>query len=107
MWFKEKFKTKKQKLREECWNIDYSFVKWLNEHLKQYLIDASKIVDLDYHQIEYKGEKYTQRQLINKMVELTDWLKEEEFYYGAPEEVDHKAMELLDIFKITFYYLWW
>lgn len=107
MRFKEKFKSKKKRLKEECWNIDYSFIKWLNEHLKQYLIDAGRYVDLEYHKFDYKGENYTQKQLIDKMVELTDWLSEEEFYYGAPEEVDHKVMELLDIFKITFYSLWW
>ena len=40
------FKSKKKKLKEECWSLDYSFIVWLNQHLKVYLQDAQKIVNL-------------------------------------------------------------
>lgn len=62
----------KRKLHRECWNLDNSFVKWLHEHLVIYLHDASRIVDLDYHTFEHRGKTYTQKQLIEMLIRLTN-----------------------------------
>ena len=45
-------------MQEECWNLGYEFVKWLNEHLKIYVEDKPKIVDLEYFKFDYKGKNY-------------------------------------------------
>ena len=38
----------KRKLHKECWDLDWAFVKWLQQHLIIFKKDASKIVDLEY-----------------------------------------------------------
>ncbi len=102
-----KFKTKKQKLREECWNVNWQFVLWLNQHLKIYKDDALHYVDLEYHKFEYQGQEYTQLQLIDKLIEITDWLIADEQYFDWTEETSNKTNEMLNIFVLIFESLWW
>jgi hypothetical protein len=102
--------TKKREekiIKEECFDISFSFIQWLNKRLKVYKEDAEKYIDLEYHRIMYKDQEYTQKALINKMIELSDKLLDEEWYYNLGTEVDDTVNELLDIFKTTFHYLWW
>lgn len=97
-------KSKKKKLKEECWNIDYEFLKWLNIHLRTYIEDASKIVDLEYKEYEYNGITYTQKGIMERMIELTDKLTNE---YFVPNDDYEMIYEVLDLFKIVFVDLWW
>lgn len=98
-------KWKNKKLKEECWNIDYSFIKWLNIHLKQYIEDAGKIVDLTFREYEYCGETYTTEDIIKRMIHLSDELINE--YYAVNDDVYEYTEELLDLFRLVFYDLWW
>jgi hypothetical protein len=41
------------------------------------------------------------------MIELSNKLLNNEWYYDLGTEVDDTVNELLDIFKTTFHYLWW
>ena len=34
-------KKELEKMEEECWNVDLSLVKWLNEHLKFFKEEAN------------------------------------------------------------------
>ena len=91
---------------DECWNLDYSFIEWLNKHLKVYKKDASRIVDLEYHKFTYKRKKYTQLQLIDKLIELTDEyikMKHEDWLEDGSKYID----EIFDIFKLIYWSLWW
>ena len=101
------FKSKKRKLKEECWNINYSFIKWLHQHLKVYKEDAGKTVDLTYHKFNYKDKEYTQLEIIDRLIELTDALIFEEKYFDMKEETDAKVKEMLDLFVLVFPTLWW
>lgn len=101
------FKSRKKKLAEECWNVDYNFIVWLNQHLKVYLQDAPKVVNLEYHKFEYQGQEYTQKQLIERMIELSDNLIEDGHYFDWEEQYSSMTNELLDIFKLCFQTLWW
>ena len=58
----------KKKISEECWDLDSAFLKWLKEHLIVYLKEASKVVDLNWHKFQYKGEELTQEQIIKKNI---------------------------------------
>ena len=98
-------KTKKQKIKEECWNLDYELVKWLNEHLKVYLEDASKIVDLEFHKFKYKRKDYTKKELIKKLISMTDRLLDDDIkYFDFAEELKN---EMYDILKLIHFSLWW
>lgn len=101
-------KKKKEKLmREECYDLSFSFIEWLNKRLKVYKEDAEKYIDLEYHRIMYKDEEYTMLALLNKMIDLSNKLMDEDYYYDFGPEVDNDTNELLDIFKVIFPYLWW
>ena len=64
----------KRKIRKDCWDLDYAFTKWLNEHLKVYKKDAIKIVDLEYHKFTYNDEELTQLEIIDKLIHITNFL---------------------------------
>ena len=101
------FKSKKKKLQEECWNLDYSFLLWLHKRLPIYLEGAGKIVNLEYHKFQYQGEEYTQLQLINRMIDILNYLIEEDRYYDWEQDTALKTKELLEIFSLVFGTLWW
>lgn len=103
------FITKKRKLQEECWSLDYNIVKWLNEHLKVYLKDAYEVIDLEYDKFEYKGNTYTMLQMINRFIVMTDELLD---IYSDMQESDIDRMyklkdEMYDILKIIHFRLWY
>ena len=94
---------KKRKLHRDCWSLDASFIIWLNEHLKVYLKDADKIVDLEYNKFEYNGKEYTHKELIKRMIYLSNYLIKYYYLDTKREKVD----ELLDIWKLVFSAMWW
>lgn len=95
---------RKKKLSKECWSIDYSFIKWLNKHLKVYLKEASEVIDLEWKEYEYCGKIYTLKSAIERMIYLSDKLKKD--YYVVNDVYDYTE-ELLDLFKLVFNDLWW
>ena len=97
-------KWKNKKLSRECWNIDYSFIKWLNKHLKVYLKEASKVIDLEWKKYKYCGVEYTLKSAIERMIYLSDKLTND--YYVVNDVCDYTD-ELLDLFRLVFYDLWW
>ena len=97
-------KTKKQKIMEECWNLNYELIKWLNEHLKVYLEDADKNVDLEFHKYKYKRKTYTQKELIERLITITDTLISG--FVWTFENVK-LVNEMYDILKLIHFSLWW
>ena len=60
----------------ETWSLETAFYLWLYERLKMYL--EYTIVDLDFYKFEYKGKTYTQKQMIDMMIErLKEYLTDE------------------------------
>lgn len=103
---KKRLRTiEKKKISEECWNLNYSFVKWLNEHLRVYRKEASKIVNLEYHTFEYRGRTYTQLEIIDKMIFLSGQLILDHYDWG--DFYEDYVDQLLDLWKIVFHAMWW
>ena len=103
-WSKKKLR---KKISRECWNLNYEFIVWLKQHLPVYVEEAGEIVDLEYHKFNYKGKEYTQLQLINRMIELVNYLTGNERYFDFDQVPVEKTEELLEIFTLTFPSLWW
>lgn len=103
------FKTKKRKLQEECWSLDYHIVKWLNEHLKVYLKDANDFVDLTFYKFEHHCKEYTQLELLEELINVTDKLLDyyDDIFVNIPQEVERLKNEMYDILKILHFTLWW
>ena len=49
------------------------------------------MVNLEYHKFNFRGEEYTQLQLINKMIELVNYLTEDEKYFNLTQESSEKT----------------
>ena len=95
---------KKRKLRRECYNLNWEFVKWINEHCKVYLKDASKIIDLTFHKFTYEGVEYTQEEVIKMMISLSDnLLKSDDWSIQYYKDRD----KLLDLWKLVIGAMWW
>ena len=102
--------TKKKELgnlKKECWSLDYSLILWLNTHLKMYLNEASTMVDLEYHKITYKKKKYTQKEVIKRLIQITDALSNEDLYFGYGDDCVELKDEMYDLLKLIHFSLWW
>lgn len=95
----------RKKINKECWNLNYSFIVWLNKRLKVYIKDASKVVDFNFHTYKYRGAIYSQAQVLDKMLNLTNHLKET--YWDVDPQSLAETRELLELFMISFNDLWW
>ena len=101
---KKKRHIYKKKLSEECWDLDLAFLKWLQEHLPVYLKDAEQIVDLTYYKFTYNNIEYTQKDLIIHMIKLVNEAIDMDMY---DERYSVIVDEILDLWKMVFYCMWW
>lgn len=102
------FKSKNKKISEECWNLDYELVKWLNEHLKVYRKEAIKIVDLEFYKFNYKGKEYTQLEIIDELIRITDYLLDMNYFVSEEcIKVDKTKNKMYDLLKLVHWHLWW
>ena len=95
---------------DETWNLDWEFFKWVNSRFKQYIKDANEIVDLEFYKFKSKGKEYTQLELINRVIKLTHRLIDEDYFMDKLEEAEEITKmkdEVLDIFKLIFFWMWW
>lgn len=97
----------KKKLKEECWNLDYTLVLWLNEHLKIYLKDADKIIDLDYYKFDYDNDTYTFKDIIERLIDITDYLKDHYYDWDNLKVLQSNIEQMYDLMKMIHFYLWW
>ena len=97
----------KKKLREECWNLDYELIKWLNEHLKIYKKDAGKMVDLNFYEFKHNKKTYTLEDMIDRAINLTDLLLKDYDFNTFDKNTEKIKNEVYDIFKKIHWNLWW
>ena len=89
------------------WNLDYEFIEWLNKWFKEYKKNASEIVDLEYRVYKYNDEELTQLQIIDRIIELTDVLIDDNHNFGFDEEDEQRVDEIFDLFHLVFWSMWW
>lgn len=95
----------KRKLHKDCWDLDFAFIKWLNVHLKVYKKDAARVVDLDYHKFDYNGRKWSQGEIIDRLISLTNsCLLAGDIWSDGYEE---KVTEILNLWVLVFPAMWW
>ena len=90
---------------DETWNLDYEFIKWVNSRFKKYKEKASKIVDLEFHRFEYEGKEYTQLELIDKVIKLSNEYIDTNLL--SKDKLNSIKDEIFDIFKLIFWTMWW
>lgn len=95
---------------DETWNLDYEFIKWINSRFKKYKEKAIDTVDLEYYKFKHKRKEYTQLQLIDRVIELTDEMLTDEYWdliYTDAERLEKIKDEVFDIFKLIYGAMWW
>lgn len=95
---------------DETWNLNYEFILWLNSRFKKYREQAIKMVDLEYYRFEYKDNVYTQLQVIDRIIELTDYIINNDYYemmWSNAEHLEAMKNEIFDLFKMSFGAMWW
>lgn len=98
-------KKELEKMKEECWDLDNYLVKWLNEHLKFFKEEVNGIINLEYHTYIYNGKEYTQLEIINRLIELTEELQD--VYSIVPDDKEKMKDEMYDLLKLVHFDLWW
>lgn len=104
---KEKWKEQRKLYgfdERETWCLNLSFYLWLYEHLKMFL--EVNCIDLNYHKFEYKGKKYTQKQMIDMMIERLEFSFKPE-YNDLDKEQYGYVSEIEDIWATVMPAMWW
>ena len=95
---------------DETWNLDWEFFRWVNSRFKKYKEKAIDTVDLEYYKFKYKRKEYTQLQLIDRVIGLTDEMLTDEYWdliYTDAERLEKNKDEVFDIFKLIYGVMWW
>lgn len=90
---------------DETWNLDCEFIKWVNSRFKKYKEEAGKIVDLEFHKFQYEGKEYTQLELIDKVIKLSNEYIDTNLLFE--DKLGSIKDEIFDIFKLIFWTMWW
>ena len=91
------------------WNLDNEFIYWLNYWLKEYRKNTKGMIDLTFYRFTYDGVQMNQGELIDRIIKLSDELIEESEHdiVDYCSNVTEKVEEILDLFKMVFWCLWW
>lgn len=107
----------KKKLSEECWNLDFELIEWLNKHLKVFVEECPTVIDLEFHKYKYKNKEYTQLEIVNRLIEITDMLLSDEPYSSGDynnlitvkdvKRINARKNEMYDLLKLVHWELGW
>ena len=92
----------------ETYNLDETWRMWMYEHLKMYLKKADPVIDLTEKCFEWNGEKYSQRELIQMMIDRLEYALNPKLGYNDYDSKDwsyvHQAEE---IWAVLCPAMWW
>lgn len=94
----------RKKLRRDCWDLDKAFFKWLYERVQVYLEDADKVIDLEIHTFDYQGIEYTQKALLELLLDKLKLANEFNIWDAGYLELGNS---IIDIWKIIWPFMWW
>lgn len=101
-WFEER-KTYGFDERE-TWALGYSFHLWLYERLKRYLEVAQ--IDLEYCKFNYNGNTYTQKQMIEMMIERLEFSFTDKYCDSDSKQCNYVS-EIEKIWAEVVPVMWW
>lgn len=115
----------------ETWSLDNAMIENLYERVLLYRKDASNVINMNHHSVDYKNTTMTQAQAVDLLIKLCQehisydyidsdgnalfknerewWLKfdddMETFHNGRTEE--EIAQEIWDLWAVLHPYMWW
>ena len=103
-WMKERKKYGFD--NRETWDLDMSFVFWLYEHLKMY-VDVT-IIDLEFNKFEIYECTWTQKQAIEKIIEiLEEIILYDGFSMDKEEDLREKFKYAMGLWAEIWPSMWW
>lgn len=90
--------------QRETWALDYTFYLWLYQRLKMY--NEVNIIDTSFYTFEYNGQKFTQQECIDKMIEGCKIFITKEHTEMTVEEQD-KIKDVTRIWALCIDKMWW
>ena len=92
----------------ETYDLDETWRMWMYEHLKMYLKKANPVVDLTEHHFEWKGEQYSQLDMIHMMLDRLEFALNPKSGYDDFNEKDYNYIhEAEKIWAIICPAMWW
>ena len=90
----------------ECWDLEDTFYFWLYERLMKYVEDAEEVVDLTWTKVKYNGKTYSQRELIDMMLERLKYSFSDDYNSYNEEEFNY-VHEVEEIWAVILPAMWW
>lgn len=91
----------------ETWSLKDTFIEWIYTRVKMYKEFASNAINLEYHRFTFKGESYTQLQMIDMILEKCEAVLKSEYIERSNEENIQNQRDICDIWKEILPAMWW
>lgn len=89
------------------WNLNHEFICWLNYWLKEYKKNTTGMIDITYHKFMYKSKQWTQEEIIDRLIELTEYVNVNYYEYDKEKEIEQAVNEIFNLFHLVFWAMWW
>lgn len=93
----------------QTWYMPIALLQWFYEVTSEYIEEASEIVDLNFHKLEYNGKEYTQLELIHLFLDKVKYIlvNEDDILFANEASEDALIQEVYKIWSILSPYMWW
>lgn len=96
---------------QQTWDMPIALLQWFYEVTSEYVEEASKIVNLNFHKLEYNGKEYTQLELIHLFLNKVKYIlvNGDELFLTqeASNNEDTLIQEVYDIWSVLSPHMWW
>ena len=96
---------------QQTWDMPIALLQWFYEVTSEYVEEASKIVNLNFHKLEYNGKEYTQLELIHLFLDKVKYIlvNGDELFLTqeASNNEDTLIQEVYDIWSVLSPHMWW
>jgi len=65
------------------------------------------MIDITYHKFMYKSKQWTQEEIIDRLIELTEYVNVNYYEYDKEKEIEQAVNEIFNLFHLVFWAMWW
>ena len=96
---------------QQTWDMPIALLQWFYEVTSEYVEEASKIVNLNFHKLEDNGKEYTQLELIHLFLNKVKYIlvNGDELFLTqeTSNNEDTLIQEVYDIWSVLSPHMWW
>ena len=90
----------------ETWDLNSTFYAWLYERLRMYIDVGGEVVDLGFHKFNWKGNEYTQREIVEMILDHIHFYFSEEYNDFDEDDVAY-INEIGELWALVLPAMWW